>query len=126
MATLTTEQFGVLRRFATDEAAHTRRGRRWLELLRAHQQELFQRYAASPTIRQHADQAASEAAALIESLDTGHPRVINDAATAAVRAVLTELDARASSGLRSAVTEFGDDIEAARGKTIRQALGPAL
>jgi hypothetical protein len=126
MATLTTEQFGVLRRFATGEAARTRRGLRWLELLRAHQQELFQRYAASPALRQHADQAASAAAALIESLDTGHPRVIDDAATAAVQAVLTELDTRASSGLRSAAAEFWHDIEAARGKTIRQALGLAL
>jgi hypothetical protein len=124
MAHLTSEQVQVLRRFATEEAAHTRLGRRWLELLHVHQQELFQRYAASATLRQHADQAAGEAAALIESLGTGRPRVIDDAAIAPVQAVLTELDTRASTELRGATAEVGRDLQAASGKTVRQALGP--
>jgi hypothetical protein len=125
MATLTVAQATELRRFAADEASRTQRGRHWLALLGAHQQELSQRYAASPALRRHADQAAGEAVALIESLDSGRPRVIDESVINSVQAVLTELETLGSAGLRSAITEIRRDLRAAVGQTIRQALGPA-
>ena len=124
MATLTVAQVKVLRRFAAEEASRTRQGRRWLELLRIHQEELFQRYAASPTLRRHIDQASAEAASLIESLDSNHPRVIDQAAIDQVRTALTELDTQGSAELRGATAEIRQDLQAALGKTILQALGP--
>ena len=124
MAQVTVEQVGMLRRFATEEAAQTRRGRRWLELLRIHRQELLHRYAASPALQARADQALGAAAALVESVDTDRPRVVDDDAVATVEAVLTELDTRASTDLRQATDTIRRDLHSARGKTIREALGP--
>jgi hypothetical protein len=124
MATLTAAQVRVLRRFAAEEAARTRQGRRWLELLREHQQEVFQRYAASPTLRQHIDRASREAALLIESLDSERPRVIDQSAMDPVEAALAELDARGSAGLRGATAEIRQDLQSALGKTVLQVLGP--
>ena len=123
MATLTMEQATVLRRFAAGEASGTRQGRRWLALLGAHQQELTQRYAASLALRRHVDQASREAVSLIESLDSGRPRVIDASVIASVQAVLTELETLGSAGLRGAITEIRRDLQAALGQTIRQALG---
>jgi hypothetical protein len=123
-AQVTVEQVGLLRRFANEEAARTRRGRRWLELLRSHQQELLQRYTASPALQARTDQALGQAAALVQSLDTGRPRVVDDDAVATVEAVLTELDTRASTDLRQATDTIRRDLHTARGKTIREALGP--
>lgn len=124
MAHVTIEQVGLLRRFATEEAALTRQGRRWLELLQTHRQELLRRYAASPVLQARTDQALGEAAALVESLAAGRPRVVDDAAVAAVETVLTELDTRASTDLRQATDTIRRDLHTARGKTIRDALGP--
>jgi len=92
MAQVTAEQVERLRRFANEEAARTRRGRHWLQLLRSHQQELLHRYAASPALQALIDQALGQAAALVESLDTDRPQVVDAAAVATVEAVLTELD----------------------------------
>jgi len=124
MAQLTAAQVEVLLRFAADEAPHTRLGRRWLEILRAHQQEILQRYVASPPLRQHIEDASGQAAVLIESLDNDHPRVIDDSALEPVQAALTELDTRGSAELRGATAEIRQDVAGVRGKTIRQALGP--
>ena len=124
MATLTVVQATALRRFAADEASRTRPGRRWLALLGAHQQELSQRYAASPALRRHVDQACRDAVALIESLGSDRPRVIDASVIASVQAALTELETQGSAGLRGAITEIRRDLQAALGQTIRQALGP--
>ena len=124
MAQVTVEQVGLLRRFATEEAARTRRGRRWLELLGTHQQELLHRYAASPILRERTEQVLATAAALVESLDTDRPRVVDAPAVAAVQAILTELDTRASAELRRATGDLRGDLHAVRGKTIREVLGP--
>jgi hypothetical protein len=124
MARVTAEQVERLRRFADEEAARTARGRHWLQLLRSHQQELLARYAASPALRAHIDQALGQAAALVESLETDRPRVVDDDAVATVDAVLTELDTRASPDLRQATETLRRDLQAARGGTIREALGP--
>ena len=125
MAQLTVEQVSLLRRFATEEAARTGQGRRWLELLRSHEQELFQRYAASPTLRQRADEALGEAAALIKSLDSDQPRLVDDTTTTAVQAVLTELDTRASTKLRRASDTIRRDLNAARVRPSARSLAPA-
>jgi hypothetical protein len=124
MAQVTAEQVERLRRFANEEAARTARGRHWLQLLRSHQQELLHRYAASPALQARIDQALGQAAALVESLDTDRPRVVDDDAVATVEAVLTELDTRASPDLRQATTTLRRDLQTARGRTIREALGP--
>ena len=124
MSQVTAEHVGLLRRFATQEAARTRRGRRWLELLGTHQQELLHRYAASPTLRERTEQVLATAAALVESIDTDRPRVVDAGAIAAVEAILTELDTQASADLRQATGDLRRDVHAVRGKTIREALGP--
>jgi hypothetical protein len=123
MAQVTVEQVRLLRRFAIEEAARTPRGRRWLELLRTHEQELLHRYAASPAVRERTEQALGEAAALVESLETGRPRVVDDDVVVAVEALLTELDTRASTDLRRATDTIRQDLQSARGKTIREILG---
>jgi hypothetical protein len=118
MAQVTAEQVERLRRFANEEAARTRRGQHWPQLLRSHQQELLHRYAASPALQARIDQALGQAAALVESLG---PRVVD---VAGVEAVLTELDARASPDLRQATDTLRRDLQTARARTIREALGP--
>lgn len=119
-----TEQDQILRRFLAEEAPRTRQGRRWLELLHVHQQEIVERYAASPALRRHVGQASREAASLIESLDSDRPRVIGQPVAVPVQAALAELDARGSAALRGATAEIRQDLQAALGQTIRQALGP--
>jgi hypothetical protein len=122
MAQVTVEQVGLVRRFATEEAARTRWGRRWLELLGTHQQELLRRYAASPTLRERTEQVLATAAALVESLDTDRPRVVDADAVSTVEAILIELDTRASAKLRRATSDLRRDLHAIRGKTIREVL----
>jgi hypothetical protein len=69
-------------------------------------------------------QALAQAAALVESRDTDRPRVIDDDILATATAVLAELETRASPGLRQAIHEARQELHTARGKTIRDALGP--
>ena len=124
MVQLTATQIQVLRRFAVDEAAFTRQGRRWLHLIQAHQEEIIQSYAISSALRRHVDRASGEAARLIESLSTHQPGVIDAALTDPLVAALHEVDTRASEGLRSAIAEIRAGLERLQGRTILQALGP--
>jgi hypothetical protein len=50
--------------------------------------------------------------------------VVDDDLVATVEAVLTELDTRASPDLRQATDTLRRDLQTARGRTIREALGP--
>jgi len=119
---VTNDVLDALSVFRDLEMLESRRGRRWVDLLEIHGEEVLGLLKADRTIWQAAGKLLARGAALVEGRDAASPARIDRGLIAEVQRVMARVDKQASPALKAALKELGGDVRRMAGKTVAQIL----
>ena len=119
---LTVVELEELRRFRDLEMAEGRRGRKWMELLDVHGDEVLSLAGADKRLWAEAEAVVAEAAELVVRREEDAAPTIPPALVKRIERFLARLDKKASPMLRKALAGVRRDLRSVAGKTARQAI----
>lgn len=111
-----------LRLFRDGEMAKGRRGRRWVELLDVHGDELLSLLAADTRARESAEAILGEGVEIVVGRERDEPPTIGKQLAGRVERLAARLEKKASPQLRRALAGVRKDARAVVGKSARQAI----
>lgn len=116
------EHLADLAEFRDNEMLARRRGRRWVDFLDRHGDELIRILARDDLARRAAEQTLRDAASIVGERGTQHPPVISKTLTTRIDQLAARLQTHASPRLRTALTGIRKETEFVNGKTAREAI----
>jgi carboxypeptidase T len=116
------EHLADLAEFRDNEMLARRRGRRWVDFLDRHGDELIRILARDDLARRAAEQILRDAASIVGERGTQHPPVISKTLTTRIDQLAARLQTHASPRLRKALTGIRKETEFVIGKTAREAI----
>ena len=119
---VTNEVLDDLSAFRDLEMLESRRGRRWVDLLETHGEEVLGLLSADRTAWQAARKLLARGAALVAKRGAATPARIDRALVGEVQRLLARVDKAASPALKTALKEIGADVRRMPGKTVAQLL----
>jgi carboxypeptidase T len=111
-----------LRVFRDSEMARGRRGRRWVELLDTHGDELLSLLAADARARESAEAILGEGLEIVQGRERDDPPTISKKLAARIERLAAHLEKKASPRLRRALAGVRKDTTVVVGKSARQAI----
>lgn len=119
---VTNEVLDDLSVFRDLEMLESRRGRRWVDLLETHGEEVLGLLSADRTAWQAARKLLARGAALVANRGAAAPPRIDRILVAEAQRLLARVDKQASPSLKAALKELGADVRRMAGKTVAQVL----
>lgn len=117
------EVLDALSEFRDLELLESPRGRRWVDLLETHGEEVLLALKSDRTAWQAAGKLLGRAAAIVAGRHGASPSRIDRALAAEIQRVVSRVEKQASPALRKALQELRRDLGRAAGKTVAQILG---
>ncbi|MGH8524467.1 MAG: M14 family zinc carboxypeptidase, partial [Gammaproteobacteria bacterium] len=108
--------------FRDNEMLQRQRGRRWVNLLDRHGDELVRLLAVDRRAREAAEQILVEAAQIVHARGSERPPLIGNALADRIELLANHLERRASPRLRGALRTIRRDAQSVAGKTAVEAL----
>ena len=119
---VTNEVLDALSAFRDAEMLESRRGRRWVDLLEAHGEEVLGLLKEDRAAFAAAGKVLARGAELVAGRQAATPRKVDRALVAEIGRLMARVEKRASPALRKAFAELRRDLRRVAGKTVAQIL----